>query len=103
MSDDTFTVPACVTCAHAHWPPRPLCPHCGATEFTPRAAEHGIVEEATETAGIPFASIRTNVGPIVVARLSSAAGAGTTVELDWSITPDGRRHVLATPNLSDRA
>lgn len=68
-----------------------------------REAEHGTVEEATHAGEVSFASVRADAGPVVIARLASEAVAGTAVELHWAAAADGRRFVLATPSVSDRA
>ncbi|MGH2851430.1 MAG: zinc ribbon domain-containing protein [Solirubrobacteraceae bacterium] len=103
MSGEEFTVGVCTACAHALWPPRPVCPRCGSTRFAPRAAARGSVEEVTETGEGAFASVRTDAGPVVIVRLAGEAAAGAAVELHWAAAADGRRFVLATPDVSGRA
>lgn len=103
MSEDAFSFPACVACGHALWPPRPVCPRCGGTEFAPRSAAHGVVEEVTSTGEAAFASVRAEAGPIVLARLAGEAVAGTAIELRWAAAAAGSgRYVLATPTVSER-
>ena len=87
-------VPICVcrACGHAVFPPRLLCPRCGGSEWREEAAERGVVEEATkavfrvrsEPVTRRLASVRTEVGPVVIARLLDDAGPGAAVSLALS-------------------
>jgi len=94
---DPFTVPACRACGHALWPPRPVCPRCGGTEFAPLPASGGVVEETTLAGETALASVRSSAGPVVIARLAAQAAAGAAVELRWARAPDGAARLLATP------
>lgn len=42
-----FTVPACRVCGHLAYPPRILCPECGANDWTRTLADRGVVTEVT--------------------------------------------------------
>jgi uncharacterized OB-fold protein len=42
-----FVVPACRACGHLAYPPRILCPECGAGDWTRTLADSGIVTEVT--------------------------------------------------------
>jgi uncharacterized OB-fold protein len=42
-----FTVPQCRVCGHLAYPPRILCPECGANDWTRTLADAGIVTEVT--------------------------------------------------------
>lgn len=42
-----FTVPCCRVCGHLAYPPRILCPECGANDWTRTLADNGIVTEVT--------------------------------------------------------
>jgi hypothetical protein len=84
MTEEAFTVQACGACGHLRWPPRPVCPRCGATGFEARAAGRGVVEEVTRVGEVVLASVRVEAGPVVIARLTRDAVAGVPVALRWS-------------------
>lgn len=42
-----FTVPMCRVCEHLAYPPRILCPECGANDWTRTLADRGVVTEVT--------------------------------------------------------
>ncbi|MBS1888689.1 MAG: rubredoxin [Actinobacteria bacterium] len=72
-------VSSCRACGHASFPPRSLCPRCGSPDLRAKAATAGTVEEATLRAPlapgsppIPLISVRTDLGPVVIARLVGA-------------------------------
>jgi uncharacterized OB-fold protein len=87
-------VPICVcsACGHAVFPPRLLCPKCAGSQWREEAVDRGVVEEATEAlfrAGSEpvtrrLASVRTDAGPIVIARLLDDARPGAAVSLALS-------------------
>jgi len=94
---EPFAVPVCVVCGHALWPPRPVCPRCGATEFEQRDASEGILEQATRHDGVALASVRCSAGPVVIARLAGEhSRAGAAVELRLQDAPGSGRRVVAT-------
>jgi uncharacterized OB-fold protein len=79
----------CRRCEHVVFPPRPLCPRCGAWDWKPRLAERGVVETVTRSGEKELASVRTDDGPTITAfaperdlevgarvRLESQAGVG---------------------------
>jgi len=64
------------------FPPRALCPQCGGREWRNEPVEDGVVEGATERDGTAIATIRTRLGPVLVARLLGDATAGDAVALE---------------------
>jgi uncharacterized OB-fold protein len=78
----SFTLPVCSACGDAVFPPRALCPRCGGRTWTTAEAATGTVEELTERDGTRIASIRTDLGPVVIARVKSKVERGSVVELD---------------------
>jgi uncharacterized protein len=81
---------ACVVCAQADFPRRLLCPSCGHDEFVEVDASSGRVEEVTtlhHRAGKAggeigyIATVLTQAGPRVIARLERVLAAGTAVSL----------------------
>lgn len=88
----SFPIPVCTACGRAAFPPRALCPSCGGPSWADAAAEAGRVEEVTERAGVHIASVRTDLGPVVVARVTEATAPGDMVRLDADGgVPVGRR------------
>ncbi len=77
----SFTIPMCSACGGAVFPPRALCPRCGGRAWTTAEAATGTVEELTERDGTRIASVRTDLGPVVIARAASEAERGGVVEL----------------------
>ena len=78
----TLPMDACTTCGRVVFPPRALCPACGGAEWTSVDSERGTVEQVTERAGVGIASVRSDLGPVVVARCSGEAEPGSVVSLD---------------------
>jgi uncharacterized OB-fold protein len=79
----------CRSCGHVVFPPRPLCPRCGAWDWNRRVGERGVVEDVTRRGENELVSVRTDDGPTITAlapgqdlevgarvRLESRAGAG---------------------------
>jgi uncharacterized protein len=88
----SFPIPVCTACGRAAFPPRALCPSCGGRSWADGAASAGRVEEVTERAGVHIASVRTDLGPVVVARVAEATAPGDMVRLDADGgVPVGRR------------
>ena len=58
----------CETCGEVVFPARALCPRCGDDRWREQKVEEGVVEQATEHHGVPVASVRTGLGPVVIAR-----------------------------------
>lgn len=79
-------VPVCDDCGTARWPPRVRCSVCGGATCTPADGSHGAVEQTTDVAGDPpvrLATVRLDVGPVVIARVTDAAeGDRVVVVLD---------------------
>jgi hypothetical protein len=75
-------IPVCTRCGHAVFPARALCPRCGARDWRVEPAATGVVEETTtRRAGGSVASVRTELGPVVVARSPDDAPPGAVVAL----------------------
>ena len=64
----------CQTCGEAVFPARALCPRCGDNRWREQTVGDGVVEQATEHRGVPVASVRTALGPVVIARCSEKPG-----------------------------
>ncbi|WP_028217576.1 Zn-ribbon domain-containing OB-fold protein [Paraburkholderia oxyphila] len=81
----------CADCGTTLFPARYLCPVCGGAQWTQQAVAHGTVLAATvvshrvgasEPGAVHLASVRTDAGPVVIARLDVAARKGETVSLE---------------------
>ena len=77
----SLTVPVCTACGAAVFPPRALCPRCGAREWRAEPVESGVIVGVTERDGTRIAAVRTPLGPVVVVRLLAHAHAGDGVAL----------------------
>jgi uncharacterized protein len=73
---------ACATCGHVVFPARALCPSCAGAEWTTVDAERGTVEQVTERDGISIVSLRSELGPVVIARCSGTPRPGSVMLLD---------------------
>lgn len=65
-----LTMHRCAECGHVSFPLCSFCAICHFHEFVPVDSTVGTVEELTVRAGVPeitFASIRTDLGPVIVA------------------------------------
>jgi len=79
----------CARCGHLVHPPRELCPRCHSSDWTPRAAGPGSVEELTavehavgsRAGGVVLASVRLAAGPVVIAAAEAPLEVGMKVEL----------------------
>jgi uncharacterized OB-fold protein len=78
----SFPIPVCRACGEAAFPPRLLCPRCGGPDWWIEAVDGGVVERSTERDGTSIATVRTPLGPVLVARLLGAAMNGDAVRLD---------------------
>jgi Rubredoxin-like zinc ribbon domain (DUF35_N) len=78
----TLRMDACATCGRVVFPPRALCPACGGAGWTPVESERGTVEQVTNRDGVEIVSVRSDLGPIVVARCDGGAESGCAVSLD---------------------
>jgi uncharacterized OB-fold protein len=72
----------CRRCGHAVFPPRPLCPSCGAWDWKERLVERGVVEAVTARESGQLASVRTEAGPVVTA---VAAGGALAVGMEVAL------------------
>jgi hypothetical protein len=98
-----FHVTRCQACAHAIFPPRPICPRCGRRTWRWEVARHGTVEHATsrvdaETGGpVRLAEVRLDAGPLVTARCQPGVGAGDRVCLALVGATGMTSRLLASP------
>ena len=97
----TLKVFQCKECGATVFPARYLCSECGARDWRERVAERGTVSELTTVrrrvgaqrgGDVLLASVRTDAGPIVIARLDPAVRAGDEVRL----AIDAENRVLAS-------
>lgn len=90
----------CERCGTSVFPDRLWCPGCGVAELRHVASGPGRVEQETElrrTADpIRLGTVRLDAGPMVIARLSRHARAGTEVYLE--LTPSRTIWARATPD-----
>jgi uncharacterized OB-fold protein len=88
----------CATCGAAAFPPRVICPRCGSIEWNATEARQGTVEAATENSGVRVATVRTDQGPLLIARLTCEAKIGAIVVLTQAHdgSTDQRPAVTAT-------
>lgn len=87
----TLDVFRCADCGTTLFPARDLCPACGGAQWTKEAVSCGTVLAATvvshrvgasEPGAVHLASVRTDAGPVVIARLEAAASKGERVSLE---------------------
>ncbi|HEY1370539.1 MAG TPA: zinc ribbon domain-containing protein [Gaiellaceae bacterium] len=81
----SFPLPVCESCGRAAFPPRALCPSCGGSAWRSEDAAGGVVEQVSDVSAVHVAAVRTDLGPVVVARAPASVRAGDEIELD----PDG--------------
>ncbi|MCG5077872.1 zinc ribbon domain-containing protein [Paraburkholderia tagetis] len=92
MSETVLVIPRCNACGEALFPARYRCPRprCGAADWTSEPAAGGAVEETTvvrhrvgaQGAGdVYLSSVRTQAGPVVIARSDTALREGERVAL----------------------
>ena len=67
-----FSVLRCTRCGLAAWPAPALCRACGCRELRSEQAGAGLVEETTAADPVVLGTVRTDAGPIVVARIEGA-------------------------------
>jgi uncharacterized OB-fold protein len=72
----------CEACGEAVFPARALCPRCGDDRWREQTVEEGVVEQVTEHRGVPIASVRTALGPVVIARCSEQPGSRVRLGAD---------------------
>jgi uncharacterized OB-fold protein len=71
----------CESCGRAIFPQRFLCPDCGGREWRDEAVDAGTLEAAAERE-VRVGAVRTSLGPLVIARIESAAEPGSEASLD---------------------
>ncbi|WP_336658840.1 zinc ribbon domain-containing protein [Leucobacter sp. USHLN153] len=75
-------IQTCAACGEHFFPHRALCRRCGGSAFTATSAEQGEVERATALSdGSVIATVRTDVGPFVIARAEAPVEPGDVVRL----------------------
>lgn len=98
----TLKVFQCKQCGSTVFPARYVCFECGGAEWRERVAERGTIDELTtvrrrvgaqDGSDVLLASVTTDAGPIVIARLERAVRAGDAV----SLAIDEQNRVLALP------
>ncbi|SAL51354.1 hypothetical protein AWB70_04187 [Caballeronia cordobensis] len=98
----TLKVFQCKECGSTVFPARYVCFGCGGAEWRERVAERGTIDELTtvrrrigaqDGSDVLLASVTTDAGPIVIARLERAMRAGDAVRL----AIDEQNRVLALP------
>lgn len=83
----------CTDCGRVLFPPRPVCPGCSAVSFDTDTAWSGVVEEVTGRAPV-LASIRTDLGPVVIGALHVDVHSGQRVPLS-AVRPAGTGEPVA--------
>ncbi|WP_158885896.1 ATP-dependent acyl-CoA ligase [Amycolatopsis anabasis] len=78
----------CRSCGAVHFPRRDACPRCHRDDLTAAPARHGVIEELTTTGERTLASVRTELGPIVVASFPAGAQVEPGDEVRLTSTPD---------------
>ena len=77
-------VQVCAACGHAVFPARALCPACGVREWCTELATTGTVEQVTtHRGGGTIVSVRTALGPVVIARAGEGTAPGSAVVLGF--------------------
>lgn len=90
MSETVLAIQRCNACGEAVFPARYRCPRCGAADWASEPATSGAVEDSTVvrhrvgaqgTGDVYIASVRTQAGPVVIARSEAALREGEAVAL----------------------
>jgi ribosomal protein L40E len=68
----SFCVVRCARCGLAAWPAPALCRSCGSQDLRPEQAEGGVLEETAAAQPAVLGTVRSDAGPIVVARVERA-------------------------------
>ncbi|RQH08569.1 Zn-ribbon domain-containing OB-fold protein [Paraburkholderia dinghuensis] len=106
MSETTLTIFRCRACGEALFPARYRCPRCGAADWRDEDAPSGVTEESTVVrhrvgalgAGdIHLATVRTDAGAVVIARLDAPASGPVRAGEPVLLTIDNAKRVLARP------
>jgi Rubredoxin-like zinc ribbon domain (DUF35_N) len=83
-----LVVQRCAPCGLAVFPPRLLCPRCGAMRWDRATLDQGRIEDVTDLPDAPpLLTVRAAAGPMVMARGRPGLEAGDLVRL--SRAPDG--------------
>jgi uncharacterized OB-fold protein len=72
----------CESCGEVVFPARALCPRCGESCWREEAFAGGVVEQTTEHRGVPIASVRADLGPVVIVRGRAPASSRVRLEAD---------------------
>jgi uncharacterized OB-fold protein len=94
----------CRDCGHVVFPPRPLCPRCGAWDWKLRLAERGVVEAVTRPGENDLVSVRTDDGPTVTALATGQdleVGARVRLESRLGVGPAGTGVQVCALRLDD--
>ncbi|HEY2052320.1 MAG TPA: zinc ribbon domain-containing protein [Solirubrobacterales bacterium] len=91
MSSSALQIPVCTACGHAAFPPHLACSRCGSREWRGDGNTAGTVEQTTfvrrrvgvpaDAPPIPLASVRSDLGPVVIARAEGGVGPGDRVTM----------------------
>ncbi|HKT95299.1 MAG TPA: zinc ribbon domain-containing protein [Paraburkholderia sp.] len=90
MSETILAIQRCNACGDAVFPARYRCPRCGAADWKREPAAGVAVEESTVVrhrvgaqgrGDVYLASVRTQAGPVVIARSDTALREGEAVAL----------------------
>jgi uncharacterized OB-fold protein len=74
-------IDVCASCGEPIFPPRALCPVCGACDWHNVEMESGRVEAVTGRDDVSIAAVRVDGGPIIVARCAEGVTVGAHVSL----------------------
>ncbi len=77
----TLEVPVCEACGRGAFPPRLLCPGCGARAWRCEPVASGVLESAAQRGDVQVGAVRLALGPLVIVRLVSTAQPGDEVRL----------------------
>jgi uncharacterized OB-fold protein len=83
----SLAVEICSSCDYVAFPARLWCPHCAGRDLRPAAAAAGVLEQVTtrrrgDTSEVRIGSVRTEFGPVCLARLQGLVSPGAKVQLD---------------------
>ena len=77
------SVARCARCGLAAWPAPALCRGCGSGDLRAEQADTGLLEETTAADPVVLGTVRTDTGPMVVARVEGASpGERVALRLD---------------------
>ena len=78
----SLRVYVCGSCGRAAFPQRLLCPDCGARDWREERVESGVLEAVADQGEGRIGAVRTQLGPLAIARVEGDAQAGAEVALD---------------------